>query len=158
VGFPGVPLARRPRSSRRVSRRLSLRHPRLEGRRNRHRRLPLPHPPGSPSQIEGRTAVFYGPWLLAVDEAASPNYFDETSSQNKVDLAASGGDFELEPVPPSPASAPFTVPVAHFKLRYLPAGYPVQPQSALLRPMAEFTAEPDNSRLEFWLPIVLKKD
>ena len=113
----------------------------------------VPHP-----KIEGRTAVFYGPWLLAVDEAASPNYFDETSSQNKVDLAASGGDFKLEPVSPPPASAPFTVPVAHFKLRYLPAGYPVQPQSALLRPMAEFTAEPDNSRLEFWLPIALKKD
>jgi DUF1680 family protein len=112
----------------------------------------VPHP-----KLADRAAIFYGPWLLAVDEAASPNYFDEPSNQNKVDLTVSAGDIKLQPAPPAAASTPFTVPVAHFKLRYLPAGYPVQPQFALLRPIAEFTAEPDSNRLEFWLPMAAKR-
>jgi hypothetical protein len=44
--------------------------------------------------------------------------------------------------------------VAHFRLKYLPGGYSLQPQTALLRPIAEYTAGPDANVLNFWLPLV----
>ncbi len=100
-------------------------------------------------------AVFHGPWLLAVDQAASPNYFDEPSTQNAAQLLDAAGEVHLEPaVSPAGARQRFTIPVAHFKLKYLPGGYSMQPQTALLRPLAEFTAEPDSNLVEFWLPVV----
>jgi DUF1680 family protein len=98
---------------------------------------------------DGRTAIFRGPWLLAVDEHASPGFFDEPYPENKVQWPA-------EPVkgavPPTPSSGDFSVPFAHLQIRYLPGGYPVQPGIALLRPMAEYTGGPDSNRLVFWLP------
>jgi DUF1680 family protein len=97
-------------------------------------------------------AVFYGPWLLGVDEAGSPNYFDEPSTRNVVTLAEKDGRVQLEPAPAGQGGA-FSVPAAHFRLRYLPGGYAMQPQTALLRPIAEFTAGPDNNQVEFWLPV-----
>jgi DUF1680 family protein len=93
----------------------------------------------------GRTAIFSGPWLLAVDEQASPNFFDEPYTQNKVQWPA-------EPVTGTMAPVAFSVPSAHLRIRYLPGGYPVQPGTALLRPMAEYTGGPDSNRLVFWLP------
>ena len=96
-----------------------------------------------------RVALFHGPWLLAVDESASPNFFDEPNSENRVQLAA-GPEVELEPSTARIAPRNFTVPVAHFSIRYLPGGYPMQPARALLRPIAEFTTEPETSRLDFW--------
>lgn len=101
-------------------------------------------------------AVLYGPWLLAVDESASAHYFDEPSSQNRVLLPASG-EIKLEAAGPAGRPAtPFDVPVAHFKLKYLPGGYPIQPAIALLHPIAEFTNGPDSNRLDFWLPVKAK--
>jgi DUF1680 family protein len=112
----------------------------------RTRLLPADKPASS-------VAVLYGPWLLAVDESASAHYFDEPSSQNQVLLPASG-EIKLEAAGPAGRTAtPFDVPVAHFKLKYLPGGYPIQPATALLRPMAEFTNGPDSNRLDFWLPV-----
>jgi hypothetical protein len=93
----------------------------------------------------GRTAIFRGPWLLAVDEHGSPNFFDEPYTENKVQWPA-------EPAPGAQAYAAFSVPAARMRVRYLPGGYPVQPGDALLRPMAEYTSGPDSNRLVFWLP------
>ncbi|MCX6625497.1 MAG: hypothetical protein NTY38_31435, partial [Acidobacteria bacterium] len=97
-----------------------------------------------------RVAVFHGPWLLAVDEAVSPNYFDEPSGENRVTL---GADLAVKLVPAAGTIAPksFIVSIAHFQVPYLPGGYAMQPASAILRPVAEFTAGPDTNRLDFWL-------
>jgi hypothetical protein len=37
-------------------------------------------------------------------------------------------------------AAPFTVPEARFRVRYLPGGYPMLPATAILRPVAEQTS------------------
>src|ERR1019366_6237559 len=92
---------------------------------------------------DGRTAIFRGPWLLAVDEAGSPNFFDEPCTENKMQWPA-------QPVPGAVEYAAFSVPSARMRVRYLPGGYPVQPGTALLRPMAEYTGGPDSNRLVFW--------
>jgi DUF1680 family protein len=92
----------------------------------------------------GRTAVFRGPWLLAVSEHGSPNYFDEPYPENKVQWPA-------EPVKGAvPPPVAFSVPSARLQIRYLPGGYPVQPGVALLQPIAEYTNGPDSNRLVFW--------
>jgi hypothetical protein len=89
---------------------------------------------------EERAAVFYGPWLLAVDEAASPYYFDEPSHENRVDLGLKAVEDRA----------------GHFRMTYLPGGYAMQPGDALLRPLAEFTASEVFSQVEFWLPTAIK--
>ncbi len=100
-----------------------------------------------------QAAVFYGPWLLAVDESASPHFFDEPSSENQVELAEHNGQVKLEAAAASKDAGQFAVPVAHFVLHYRPGGYPMQPQVALLRPVAEYTAGQDANELWFWLPL-----
>jgi hypothetical protein len=102
----------------------------------------------------GMISVFHGPWLLGVDEAASPGFFDEPFTENSVKLSA--GDVKLEPVPPPASPAPFSVPVAHFRLNYFPGGYPMQPAHALLRPIAEATLSPDQDQWDIWLPVASK--
>jgi DUF1680 family protein len=82
-----------------------------------------------------RVALFRGPWLLAVDQSTSPNYFDEPSAQNRVQLPAESDTA-----------------VTSMTLRYLPGGYPVQPQLLTLRPMGGYRRLPEGTRLEFWLP------
>jgi hypothetical protein len=104
---------------------------------------------------EGRqVAVFHGPWLLAVDQTLSPAYFDEPANENKVELPEKAGQVQLKPAPLAATVARFAVPVAHFRLDYLPGGYSLQPQTALLRPIAEYTDGPDQNELDFWLPLV----
>jgi DUF1680 family protein len=101
-------------------------------------------------------SIFHGPWLLGVDEAASPAFFDEPFPGNRVKFSL--GDVKLDPVPPSASPAPFAVPVAHFHLDYFPGGYPMQPAQALLRPIAEATSSPDQNQLVVWLPLVSKAE
>ena len=101
------------------------------------------------------TAVFRGPWLLAVDEANSPYFFDEPYAHNRVELSNLdvGREAEHPPSATSAAaltSADFTVPVARRELEWIPAGYQTQRQQANLRPVAERTASPQPSRWEFW--------
>lgn len=91
-----------------------------------------------------RVAIFHGPWLLGVDSTASPNYFDEPAAQNRA-LVPAGAEITL----PAAADGKF----AHFRLRYLPGGYPMQPLDALLRPVAEYTYGPDAARVDWWLPV-----
>jgi DUF1680 family protein len=93
-------------------------------------------------------SIFHGPWLLGVDEASSPAFFDEPFTENAVKLAP--GDVKLTPWAPSLSPAPFAVPVAHFRLDYYPGGYPMQPARALLRPIAEATSSPDQNQLDVW--------
>ena len=93
-----------------------------------------------------KVAVFRGPWLLGVDEAASPAFFDEPSNENRVML------------PPQPAARvampqDFSAPAGHLEVRYLPGGYPMQPRNALLRPIAEHTGTPDGNPVQWWLPV-----
>lgn len=98
----------------------------------------------------GRVAVFHGPWLLGVDAHDSPAFFDEPSGENRIrPLTADGrGGYRLDAAPAAPAS--FTTPVARFTLPFLPGGYPVQPQSAVLRPIADQTSLPDSTAWVFY--------
>lgn len=110
-------------------------------------------PPPAAAQRLSRTqvAIFHGPWLLAVDDTTSQFFFDEPV--NRVVLSDIGKDGELELELAVPCGGPrraFTVPVAHFHLQYLPGGYPIQPGTALLRPIAEKTATPGPSMWRFW--------
>lgn len=99
-----------------------------------------------------RLAIFHGPWLLGVDAHDSPSFFDEPFQENRVVLEKAGdGAVRLDAAPRRPAGAKsFTAPVAHFRLKFLPGGYPVQPQSALLRPIADQTSLPDATAWVFW--------
>jgi DUF1680 family protein len=101
-----------------------------------------------------RQAIFYGPWLLAVDQAGSPNYFDEPFTSNQLMLKFAGEEAKLESARGvRNAERSFTIPVAAFRVAYLPGGYPMQPAHALLRPIAEHTSQPDGNVFEFWLPV-----
>ena len=71
-----------------------------------------------------------------------------------MELPEANGQIHLKPATPKAAAARFAVPVAHFRLSYLPGGYSLQPQTALLRPIAEYTDGPDQNELNFWLPLV----
>jgi DUF1680 family protein len=101
-------------------------------------------------------SIFHGPWLLAVDSGASPSFFDEPFSNNRVKIPL--GDVKLDPAAQSTSPAPFTVPVARFRLDYYPGGYPMQPARALLRPIAETTSSPDQNQWVVWLPVVSKAE
>ena len=102
----------------------------------------------------GYKAVFHGPWLLAIAESSTPSFFDEPYHFNRLLLPRSGeGRIELPAWADSdPRETPFQVPVAHFGLDWIPAGYPEQRQTARLRPVAEATVSEQSSRWEFWLP------
>ena len=108
-----------------------------------------PHPSHS-----DYAAVFHGPWLLAVEEASSPSFFDEPYAHNQMEFSAFEEGSEAEQpaaaVPLSTPAANFTVPVAHRDLEWIPAGYPNQRRHATLRPVAERTASAQLTRWEFW--------
>ncbi len=131
-----------------------------------------PHPSRS-----DYTAVFHGPWLLAVDEASSPYFFDEPYSHNRVELAnleaenpqaenletaSDAAEHDRAGVPVTTPLKKFTVPVARRGLKWIPAGYRNQPQHATMRPVAERTASVQPTRWEFWFrteePSVLRMD
>ena len=99
-----------------------------------------------------RLAIFHGPWLLGVDAHDSPAFFDEPFQENRIVLEKAGdGAVRLKAVLERQAGAvAFTAPVAHFGLQFLPGGYPVQPQVALLRPIADQTSLPDATAWVFW--------
>ena len=110
----------------------------------------------SDSKHPDMVSVFYGPWLLGVDEASSPGYFDEPFTENIVKLVP--GDVKLDAAAPSSSSAPISVPLAHFKVTYFPGGYPMQSAQAVLRPIAEATSSPDQNQWAFWLPVASKRE
>jgi len=108
----------------------------------------LPHP-----QDANRVAVLRGPWFLGVNAQNAPTFFDEPLEKNLVLLPASSsaGDLPLKPAADVRAQpVRFTAPAAHLTLPYLPGGYPVQPQTVVLRPIAEQTAIADATRWVLW--------
>jgi len=111
----------------------------------RTRLVPLP-------QDAGRVGIMCGPWILGVDQQHNPRFFDEPFEQNQILLPAHVGndEIELKMITEKSKAAPFTVPVAHLRLDYLPGGYPVQPQTAVLRPIAEYTTVADGTSWGFW--------
>jgi len=111
-----------------------------------HTRM-VPHP-----QDAGRVAIVRGPWFLGVDEQHSPRFFDEPFEQNRILLPAptNNDDIGFKTVEEKPKAAPFIIPVAHLRLNYLPGGYPVQPQTAILRPIAECITVADGTPWAFW--------
>ncbi|MFN7999300.1 MAG: glycoside hydrolase family 127 protein [Bryobacteraceae bacterium] len=92
----------------------------------------------------GKAAVLYGPWLLGVDAEAAPHYFDEPANENRVSVPA-GERITLELA----RDGRFT----HFRVTYLPGGYAMQPQEAVLRPVGEFTFGGNGGVVEWWLPV-----
>jgi hypothetical protein len=108
---------------------------------------------------KGYAAVFHGPWLLGVSEDASPAFFDEPYSGNRVLLPEPGpaGEIHLE-APAADTSAGSgepsanNVPAGHLALRWVPAGYTRQPQTTVLRPVAERTAA-GPGQWQFWFRV-----
>jgi DUF1680 family protein len=96
-------------------------------------------------QDAGLVEIMRGPWILGVDEQDFPTFFDEPFVQNRILLPVHGGDDAVG----ARNAAPFAVPVAHLRLDYLPGGYPVQPQTVTLRPIAEQTTVADDTAWVF---------
>jgi DUF1680 family protein len=93
----------------------------------------------------------HGPWMLGVEPSASPAFFDEPMQRNTVEVPGLPANPVLLPAKAEAAAPnPFAVPVARFALRFIPGGYPVQPQTALLRPLAEQTGLADATEWIFW--------
>lgn len=100
-----------------------------------------------------RVAILHGPWFLGANGQNAPTFFDEPSEQNRVLLPTpnAAGDIQLAPVPETAAAGiAFTAPAAHLALPYLPGGYPIQPQTVTLRPLAEHTAVADGTPWVIW--------
>jgi DUF1680 family protein len=96
-------------------------------------RIETYQPPRPFEKLAGRVLIWHGPWLLAADSFHAPTFFDEPHPANRVKLDSLKA--VVEP------ARPFSVPVAHYEVEYLPGGYPVQPQKAHLRPLAEQTSQ-----------------
>jgi hypothetical protein len=86
---------------------------------------------------KGLVMFTHGPWILAVDEASSPAFFDEPSDLNRL-LAGDPGKLLLKPAPEA-GPANFGVPVARFRVAYKPGGYSIQEAAAVLRALGEQT-------------------
>ena len=82
-----------------------------------------------------RWTFTFGPWLLGVPAADNETYFNELTTQNKI---------EPETLQPSAnsLSRPFTVPIAATTFSYKPAEFPSQHETVTLRAVAEQTGEP----------------
>ncbi len=96
-----------------------------------------------------RVCILHGPWLLGIDEATNPYFFDEPHRLNRILLRpAKDGTVDLEPDSGETAHD-FAVPGARFRLPYAPGGYPTQPATARLRPLAEQTGF-TSTAWEYW--------
>jgi DUF1680 family protein len=86
---------------------------------------------------DDRAAYFYGPWLLGASAADNPAYFNELTADNRLDRG--------KEKPLAAARQPkraFCVPVAATVAPYLPAEYPDQAETVLLRAVGEQTGLP----------------
>jgi DUF1680 family protein len=103
-------------------------------------------------QHPGRVAFLHGPWFLGVNEETAPTFFDEPYQQNRVMVpAATNGVICLQPAADRfTRRGPFVASAAHLTLPYLPGGYPCQPQTVTLRPIAEQTHLGDATPWQLW--------
>jgi len=85
-----------------------------------------------------RQTFWYGPWLLGVSAEQNPAYFNELTTQNRIEGAEQllGKKVKV---------SPFSIPIAVSEMRYTQAEYPVQPATVALRPIAEQTGLPTTS-------------
>ena len=107
-----------------------------------------PHP-----EDASRVAILRGPWFLGVNVQNAPTYFDEPPENARVLLPALdvAGDLPLKSAVDVVAGpVRFAAPAAYLALPYRPGGYPIQPQTVLLRPIAEHTAVADATRWALW--------
>jgi DUF1680 family protein len=86
-----------------------------------------------------RVAYWFGPWLLGASAADNHDYFNELTVENR--LAAGKESSVTAGNPPRR----FGVPVAGMVVPVVPAEYPDQPSSVILRPIAEQTGQPTTS-------------
>jgi len=86
---------------------------------------------------DDRVAYFYGPWLLGADAADNPAYFDELTADNRLERGK-----EKPLAATSQPRRPFLVPIAATAVPCVPAEYPDQPGSVVLRAVAEQTGQP----------------
>jgi DUF1680 family protein len=85
---------------------------------------------------EERTAYFFGPWLLGASAADNPAYFNELTVENRLDR----GKEKVLAAGEQPRR-PFRVPIAATVVAYVPAEYPDQPETVVLRAVAEQTGQ-----------------
>jgi len=100
-----------------------------------------------------RVAIWRGPWLLGVNEQDAPAFFNEPMERNRLLLPTLKPDGELpwQAAAEKPGeAAAFTVPVAHLVLPYQHGGYPMQPQTVTLRPIAEHTGIAGGAAWVWW--------
>jgi DUF1680 family protein len=84
-----------------------------------------------------RAAYFYGPWLLGASAADNPAYFNELTADNRLERGKESALAEgRQP------KRPFTAPIAATVVPCIPAEYPDQPGSVVLRAIAEQTGMP----------------
>jgi DUF1680 family protein len=83
-----------------------------------------------------RAAYFYGPWLLGAAQADNVPYFNEMTLYNRLER---GKEKPLEAGKQSKSA--FRVPVAAMAVPYIPAEYPDQPETVVLRAIAEQTGQ-----------------
>ncbi|MGD0631238.1 MAG: beta-L-arabinofuranosidase domain-containing protein [Terracidiphilus sp.] len=86
---------------------------------------------------DDRVAYFHGPWLLGASAADNPAYFNELTANNRLERGK-----EKPLAAAKLPKGPFRVAVAATVVPSLPAEYPDQPQSVVLRALAEQTAQP----------------
>ena len=97
----------------------------------------------------GYVSIWHGPWLLGVDEALNPFFFDEPLQLNRLRVRVLKEDVvDLERASEGPMHS-FAVLQARFRVSYLPGGYPITPSSAILRPVAEQTGF-ETTSWEYW--------
>lgn len=93
-----------------------------------------------------RGALFYGPWLLGVDEVYDPMYHGEPWRNNEVLLEP---DLDDARVAAASKDTPFAIADAQLVLDYIHSGFP-EPCTVTLRPVSEQTAHPQ-SMVTVWL-------
>ncbi len=79
-----------------------------------------------------RVAYWFGPWLLGAPAADNPGYFNELTTENRL---VAGKE---SPLPAGKLTARrFSVPIAATVILVIPAEYPDQPSTVVLRAVAE---------------------
>jgi DUF1680 family protein len=85
----------------------------------------------------GRVSYWFGPWLLGASAAENPDYFNELTTQNRIEA----GKETALPVGVQ-QSRKFRVPIAGTVVPTICAEYPDQPSTVVLRAIAEQTGMP----------------
>jgi DUF1680 family protein len=80
----------------------------------------------------GRTALYFGPWLLGASSHDQPEYFNELFADNEIRLGSRRAEYIRRPLP-------FGVPIAANVCACVPAEFPGEAMKVSLRAVAEQT-------------------